>query len=194
LCAAVTLFDKALPISPAAGRLLRARITARRGAAAVPAIPADMSFLDQAPAACEETKPMLAERGMPEEIAEVDINVGSPERKGTLVRLMTGLDHRAAYSTASKLNMRYGLAVQDDHRLFDAADWRPAGFDTGSPAAGAAATRLAGRHDFTRKGGNRWGLPVRDSLCRPYGVAACGDTLITADSGNNRVTVWEAAP
>ena len=49
-------------------------------------------------------------------------------------------------------------------------------------------------HYFTDKGDNRWGLPVRDSLCWPYDVACCGETLIIADAGNNRVLLWEAAP
>ncbi len=43
-------------------------------------------------------------------------------------------------------------------------------------------------------GHNRWSLPARDSLCWQYGVAACDNTLIVADSGNNRVLMWEAAP
>jgi NHL repeat len=54
--------------------------------------------------------------------------------------------------------------------------------------------RLAGQRDFTAKGDNRWALPARDSLCWPYSVAACEDTLVVADSGNNRVLVWETAP
>ena len=110
---------------------------------------------------------------------------------------MAGLDHNRAayYPTASTLNMPYGLAVQD-HRLVvaDTANSRLVGFDKDSLAIGGAAARLAGQRDFTEKGDNRWGPPARDSLCWPYGVAACEDTLIVADSGNNRVLVWEAAP
>jgi Ni,Fe-hydrogenase I small subunit len=40
---------------------------------------------------------------------------------------------------------------------------------------------------------NRWGMPARDSLCWPYGVAACGGKEVIADSGNDRVLLWEAA-
>jgi hypothetical protein len=68
------------------------------------------------------------------------------------------------------------------------------GFAVDTVTMGAAATRLAGQRDFTDKGDNRWRLPVRDSLCWPYGVASCGETLVIADSGNNRVLLWEAAP
>jgi hypothetical protein len=33
----------------------------------------------------------------------------------------------------------------------------------------------------------------RDTLCWPYGAAAAGGTLAVADSGNNRVLLWDAA-
>jgi hypothetical protein len=110
---------------------------------------------------------------------------------------MAGLDHNQAayYPTASTLNMPYGLAVQDNRLIVaDTANSRLVGFDAGSLAMGAAARYLAGQRDFTGKGDNRWSLPARDSLCWPYGVAACEGVLVTADSGNNRVLVWEAAP
>jgi hypothetical protein len=110
---------------------------------------------------------------------------------------MTGLDHNQAayYPTAGTLNMPYGLAVQGSRLIVaDTANSRLVGFNTAGLAMGAAATRLAGQRDFTEKGDNRWSQPVRDSLCWPYGVAACGNTLAVADSGNNRVLLWEAAP
>jgi tetratricopeptide (TPR) repeat protein len=75
LHAAVALYDRALSICPPAGGLLRARITARKGTA-LQAIPQDLSFLDRALAAYEEAKPVLAESGLPEEIAEVEMNIG----------------------------------------------------------------------------------------------------------------------
>ena len=75
LHAAVELYDKALAICPADERLLRARITARKGTA-LQAIPQDLSFLDRARAAYEEAMPVLTEAGTPEEIAEVEMNIG----------------------------------------------------------------------------------------------------------------------
>jgi hypothetical protein len=91
--------------------------------------------------------------------------------------------------------MPYGPAVQDNRLIVaDTANSRLLGFDTDCLAMGIAATRLAGQRDFTRKGDNRWSLPVRDTRCRPYGVAAGEGTPAVADSGNNRLLVWEAAP
>ena len=55
------------------------------------------------------------------------------------------------------------------------------------------ATRLAGQPGFGDKGDNRWATTARDSLCWPYGVSACGPSVAVADSGNNRVLLWEAA-
>jgi hypothetical protein len=110
---------------------------------------------------------------------------------------MEGVDHNRAayYPTAETLNMPYGLAIHDNRIVVaDTANSRLIGFDRESLAMGSAATTLTGQRDFTEKGDNRWSFPVRDSLCWPYGVTACEGTVIVADSGNNRVLVWEAAP
>jgi tetratricopeptide (TPR) repeat protein len=75
LHAAVALYDKALSICPVDDKLLWARIAARKGTA-LQAIPQDLSFLDRALAAYEEAKPVLTECGLPEEIAEIEMNIG----------------------------------------------------------------------------------------------------------------------
>ncbi|MBO0750993.1 MAG: hypothetical protein J2P53_02710 [Bradyrhizobiaceae bacterium] len=75
LHAAVALYDKALAICPSDDRLLRARITAGKGTA-LQAIPHDLCSLEQALAAYEEAKPVLAASGLAAEIAEVEMNVG----------------------------------------------------------------------------------------------------------------------
>jgi hypothetical protein len=108
------------------------------------------------------------------------------------------LDHnRGAYApTAASLNMPYGLTVLRDRLVVaDTASSRLVGFD--APAAlamGGVASALAGQPSFVDKGDNRWQPAARDSLCWPYSAAACDDTLVVADSGNNRVLLWEAAP
>ncbi|MFA5122025.1 NHL repeat-containing protein [Zavarzinia sp.] len=110
---------------------------------------------------------------------------------------MGGVDHnRAAYfPTADALNMPYGVTLLGDRLVVaDTANSRLLGFDAGDLGMGAAACALAGQNGFGDKGDNRWGDAARDSLCWPYNVAACGRTLVVADSGNNRVLLWEAAP
>jgi len=93
------------------------------------------------------------------------------------------------------MNMPYGLAVLQDRLVVaDTASSRLLGFAADSLAMGADASHLAGQMSFGDKGDNRWGFPARDSLCWPYNVAACESTLVVADSGNNRILLWEAAP
>ena len=110
---------------------------------------------------------------------------------------MMGLDHNRAayYPTAGAMNMPYGLSVQGERLIVaDTANSRLLGFDLEELAMGAAASLLAAQRDFSDKGDNRWGPAARDSLCWPYSAAACGEMLAIADSGNNRVLLWEAAP
>jgi hypothetical protein len=108
-----------------------------------------------------------------------------------------GLDHNRAayYPTDGAMNMPYGLTVQGQRLIVsDTANSRLLGFDLRDIAMGNGATLLAGQRGFTDKGDNRWGPAVRDSLCWPYNAAACGSTVVIADSGNNRVLLWDAAP
>jgi hypothetical protein len=109
---------------------------------------------------------------------------------------MRSVDHNRAayYPTPRSLNMPYGLTVVGGHLVVaDSANSRLLGFALAGLAMDEAATRLAGQRDFAAKGDNRWAAPVRDSLCWPYNVSACNDTLVVADSGNNRVLLWEVA-
>lgn len=98
----------------------------------------------------------------------------------------TGFDY---YPRAGTLSMPYGIAVLGDRLVVaDTAHSRLLGFSIGDPATPSG---LAGQYRFEDKGDNRWQAPARDSLCWPYGVAACGTLLAVADSGNNRVLLWE---
>jgi hypothetical protein len=109
---------------------------------------------------------------------------------------LSGADHnRAAYSpSAASLNMPYGIALQSGVLVVaDTANSRLIGFDIGSLRMGAPASHLAGQSSFHDKGDNRWAEASRDSLCWPYGVSTCGSTVAIADSGNNRVLLWERA-
>ena len=126
-----------------------------------------------------------------------------PNQNGTPCDFVLGqrdtasVDHNMAtyYPTASAMNMPYGLAVMGDTlAVADTANSRLLGFDLSGLSMGASADRLTGQVVFANKGDNRWGSSKRDSLCWPYNAAACGSTLVIADSGNNRVLLWEAAP
>ena len=125
-----------------------------------------------------------------------------PERSGAPCDLVlgqadfSGRDHnRGGYApTAATLNMPYGVTVHRNSIVVaDTANSRLLGFHPTRVAMGAAATHLAAQSRFDAKGDNRWRSATRDSLCWPYAVAACETALIIADSGNNRLLVWETA-
>jgi tetratricopeptide (TPR) repeat protein len=76
LRSAVQLYDRALQICPDDERLLRARITARKGTA-LQAIPEEgTAALEAARAAFEAAMPTLIDVGRPEERAEAEMNLG----------------------------------------------------------------------------------------------------------------------
>jgi hypothetical protein len=126
-----------------------------------------------------------------------------PTQDGAPCDLVLGQNHmneaehnRASYlPDAASLNMPYGCATLGDALLVaDTANSRLLGFASADLATGASADRIGGQRDFRSKGDNRWAAPVRDSLCWPYGLTTSGTTAVVADSGNNRVLLWEAAP
>lgn len=128
---------------------------------------------------------------------------GLPKRNGEPCEFVlgqadpNGVDHNQAayYPTPATLNMPYGLALLGGHLVTaDTANCRLVGYDLKSVSMNAKAEVLSGQSTFQDKGENRWGLPRRDSLCWPYGVAALGNQCAVADSGNNRVLLWEASP
>lgn len=96
------------------------------------------------------------------------------------------------YPSAQALNMPYALAVLKDRLVVaDTANSRIVGFSDTSMCA--SADGLNGQPDFSGKGDNRWGLAERDTVCWPYGLSSRGSVLAVADSGNNRVLIWDAA-
>ena len=76
LQAAIGLYREALEVCPAEQPLLAARIAARR-ASALQAVPGDgTAELEQARAAYEEAIPTLDRLGLPQEVAEAEMNLG----------------------------------------------------------------------------------------------------------------------
>ena len=90
--------------------------------------------------------------------------------------------------------MPYGLTVQGEMLVVtDTANSRLLGFELDGLAMDSPALALAGQSMFSDKGDNRWRAASRDSLCWPYSASACGDLLVVADAGNNRILLWDAA-
>lgn len=76
LLAAVELYDRALAMCPAEQRLMRARITARKGTALQIVPEEGTTSLEQARAAFQDAIPTLIDFGGPEELAEAEMNLG----------------------------------------------------------------------------------------------------------------------
>ena len=105
---------------------------------------------------------------------------------------LAATDHNrgAYYPSASALNMPYGIAVAGGRLLAaDTANSRLVAWSDDTMCA--PADRLTGQPDFASKGDNGWGAERRDSLCWPYGISVAGGTAAVADSGNNRVLLWD---
>jgi hypothetical protein len=94
---------------------------------------------------------------------------------------------------AAALRFPYCLALQDktlavadtaNNRVLFWHDLPPAG-------SGLAADAVTGQVDFAHTGENHWKAVAPDTLCWPYGIAMHRQTLAVADSGNNRVTLWQ---
>lgn len=104
------------------------------------------------------------------------------------------VDHNRGeyYPTARSFNMPYGAAVHRDRLLVaDTANSRVLRFDAPDQDDASA---VGGQPGFADKGDNRWRTAQRDSLCWPYALSVHGDTCLIADSGNNRVLLWDICP
>ena len=56
---------------------------------------------------------------------------------------------------------------------------------------GSPADTVLGQDDLDANGENRWSKVEDDTLCWPYGLSLACDLLAVADSGNNRVVLWQ---
>ncbi len=94
---------------------------------------------------------------------------------------------------AQRLRFPYAVA-SDAQRLFvaDTSNNRVLVWH-GWPMTGAGtpADTVLAQPDMDANGENRWESVQDDSLCWPYGLSLAGDLLAIADSGNNRVMLWQ---
>ena len=125
-----------------------------------------------------------------------------PQDDGTPCDRVLGQPHLGAEGhnrgrpdpAADTLAMPYAVMVLDDGRplVADTANSRLLAYAP-DPPNGAAAIALTGQPDAESRGDNRWRSPARDSLCWPYGLAIRGRQLAVADTGNDRILLWELA-
>ncbi|MFM9032759.1 MAG: NHL repeat-containing protein [Mycobacterium sp.] len=121
----------------------------------------------------------------PESDRPADLVVGQPD--------FTGAEEWPyGPHTADRMRFPYAVCLDGDRlAVADTANnrillWE--GMPDGPVARGA--DFVLAQPDFGSNGENRWTAVQRDTLCWPYGLSLCGDTLAVADSGNNRVMLW----
>jgi hypothetical protein len=99
------------------------------------------------------------------------------------------------YTAQGPVAMRfpYGLVLQDELLVVaDTANNRVLFWhDAPRSGAGTPADGVIGQVDFQGNGENRWKAVLPETLCWPYGISLFQRSLVVADSGNNRVMVWE---
>lgn len=91
------------------------------------------------------------------------------------------------------LRFPYSLAFQNETlAVADTANNRVLFWhDPPSRGSGFAADGVIGQIDFQGNGENRWKAVTSDTLCWPYSLTLSKNKMAVADSGNNRVTLWE---
>ncbi|MEM9037462.1 MAG: NHL repeat-containing protein [Actinomycetota bacterium] len=106
--------------------------------------------------------------------------------------LTTATEFPYAPQTAAGFRFPYAIDLDGDHLVVaDTANNRVLWWEGIPQRTGAPADGVLGQPDLTANGENRWDRVDRDTLCWPYGISLHGARLAVADSGNNRVMVWE---
>lgn len=94
---------------------------------------------------------------------------------------------------AQRLRFPYAISLYDQRlAVADTANNRVLLWDD-VPSNGfyTPADHVLGQHDFNAAGENRWEAVLKDTLCWPYGLCQHKNLLAIADSGNNRVVIWD---
>jgi len=132
---------------------------------------------------------LLGWSGLPDADRPADLVVGQPDFTSA---------EEWPYGPHTNDRMRFPYAVcldgsggQERLAVADTANNRILLWD-GMPEGpiGRGADWVLAQPDFGANGENRWTSVQHDTLCWPYGLSLHGDTLVVADSGNNRVMLW----
>ena len=140
---------------------------------------------------------MLGWRPQPESDRDADLVIGQPDFTSAEewpYGPHTNDRMRFPYAVCLETGSDSGTDAGQTLAVADTANNRILLWD-GMPdgPVGRGADWVLAQPDFGSNGENRWTSVQRDTLCWPYGLALCGDTLAVADSGNNRVMIWRNA-
>jgi hypothetical protein len=96
-------------------------------------------------------------------------------------------------SQEGRLRYPYAVAGGSGLAVADTANNRVLLWDE-YPTGDAVPDAVLAQPDYASAGENRWEAVAADTLCWPYGLSRWDDELAIADSGNNRIVLWERAP
>lgn len=120
-----------------------------------------------------------------------DLVLGQPD-------FTTGSEFPYAPQTATGLRFPYAIDITTDvatdrglMAVADTANNRILLWDGVPRTSGVPASRVLAQPTFAANGENRWDTVAADTLCWPYGLSLHGGRLAVADSGNNRIVVWD---
>ncbi|WP_290513921.1 NHL repeat-containing protein [Aeromicrobium sp.] len=104
----------------------------------------------------------------------------------------TAVEFPYAPQTGTRFRFPYGVVrVGDGLAVADTANNRVLIWDDMPRDPETDPQHVLGQPSFAKNGENRWQEITPDTLCWPYGLGAHGNLLAIADSGNNRVVLWE---
>ncbi|HEV7668166.1 MAG TPA: hypothetical protein VGS22_06550 [Thermoanaerobaculia bacterium] len=116
---------------------------------------------------------------------DADLALGQPD-------LSSANDLPYAPQSASTLRFPYALATDGTClAVADTGNNRVLLWHRAPTASGTPADAVLGQASFADNGENRWQAIRPDTLCWPYGISLFGGRLAIADSGNNRVMIWQ---
>lgn len=132
---------------------------------------------------------LLAWTPMPAADAPADLVFGQPD-------FVTAGEFPYQPQTATSLRFPYAIGtdpIADTMVVADTANNRLLVWDAIPSSGHTPADRVLGQPDFGTSGENRWDAVGADTLCWPYGLCVRDGRVAVADSGNNRVMIWELA-
>ena len=130
---------------------------------------------------------ILGWRGDLEADRDADLVLGQPD-------FVTGTEFPYQPQTAASLRFPYAVARDVSNgrvAVADTANNRVLLWEQAPRKNTVAADHVLAQSDFAANGENRWDAVGADTLCWPYGICVHGGRLAVADSGNNRVVIWE---
>ena len=121
----------------------------------------------------------------PQHHQDADLVLGQPD-------FTTATEFPYAQQKGTRFRFPYGVAqVRDGLAVADTANNRVLIWEDMPRDPEAEPDHVLGQPSFAKNGENRWQEITPDTLCWPYGIGTYGNLLAIADSGNNRVVLWE---